>query len=87
LQVKADTLIAALAQTLGSTDARSAEPMQLMMRMRGRIQEGRALATKAVKDAEAVLTPEQWAKLPKEIKEPFNRGGREGGGGFGPPGG
>ncbi len=88
LQVKADTLIGSLAQTLGSTDARTAEPMQVMMKMRTRIQEGRALATKAVKDAEAVLTPEQWAKVPKEIKEPFSRGGREGGGGgFGPPGG
>ncbi|MEO7367780.1 MAG: Spy/CpxP family protein refolding chaperone, partial [Gemmatimonadaceae bacterium] len=87
LQLKADTLIGSLAQTLGSTDARTAEPMQLMLKMRTRIQEGRTLATKAIKDAEAVLTPEQWAKVPKEIKEPFNRGGREGGGGFGPPGG
>jgi hypothetical protein len=58
--------------------------MQLGMKMRGRIQEGRALATKAIKDAEGVLTPEQWAKVPKTIKEPFQRqGGFEG---RGPPG-
>jgi hypothetical protein len=73
MQVKADTLVGSLAQTLGSSDARSAEPLQLAMKMRGRIQEGRALAQKAIKDAETVLTPEQWAKVPKEVKEPFQR--------------
>ena len=58
------------------------------MKMRGKIQEGRTLAQKALKDAEAVLTPAQWAKVPKEIKEPFQRP-RDGGGEgrFGPPGG
>ncbi len=86
LQVRADTLVGTLAQTLGSNEARNADPMQLGMKMRGRIQEGRALAQKAIKDAEAVLTPEQWAKVPKEVKEPFQR--PEGGQGrFGPPGG
>ena len=84
LQLKADTLVGALAQTLGGNDAKNADPMQLGMKMRGRIQEGRALATKAIKDAEGVLTPEQWAKVPKTIKEPFQRqGGFEG---RGPPG-
>jgi hypothetical protein len=73
LQARADTLIGSLAQTLSSNEARNADPLQLGMRMRGRIQEGRALAQKAIKDAETVLTPEQWAKLPKEVKEPFQR--------------
>ena len=73
LQAKADTLIGALAQTLGGNDARTADPLQLGMRMRGRIQEGRALAQKAVKDAEAILTPEQWAKVPNDVKQPFQR--------------
>jgi hypothetical protein len=88
LQVKADTLVGSLAQTLGGNEARTADPLQLGMKMRGRIQEGRALATKALKDAESVLTPEQWAKVPKTIKEPFQRGpGGEGRGeGRGPPG-
>jgi hypothetical protein len=86
MQVKADTLVGALAQTLGSNEARNADPLQLGMRMRGRIQEGRALAQKAIKDAETILTPEQWAKIPKEVKEPFQQ--REGGQGRrGPPGG
>ena len=71
LQVKADTLIGALAQTLGSNDARNSDALQLGARMRGRIQEGRALAQQAVKDAELILTPEQWAKIPSEVKQPF----------------
>jgi hypothetical protein len=88
LQAKADTIVGSLAQTLGGTDARNADPLQLGMKMRGKIQEGRTLAQKAIKDAESVLTPEQWAKVPKEVKEPFQRP-RDGGGEgrFGPPGG
>jgi len=87
LQVKADTLVGALAQTLGGPDARNADPMQLGMRMRGRIQEGRALALKAIKDAESVLRADQWAKVPKDVKEPFQRPREGEGGRFGPPGG
>ncbi len=87
LQVKADTLVGALAQTLGGSEARNADPMQLGMRMRGRIQEGRALALKAIKDAESVLSAEQWAKVPKDVKEPFQRPREGEGRGFGPPGG
>ena len=88
LQAQADTIVGSLAQTLGGTDAKNADPMQLAMKMRGKIQEGRTLAQKALKDAEAVLAPAQWAKVPKEIKEPFQRP-RDGGGEgrFGPPGG
>ncbi|HEX6575983.1 MAG TPA: carboxypeptidase regulatory-like domain-containing protein [Gemmatimonadaceae bacterium] len=86
LQGKADTLIGSLAQTLGSNEARTADPLQLGMRMRGRIQEGRALAEKAIKEAETILTPEQWAKIPNEVKQPMQqrpqgqrRGGTPGG--------
>jgi hypothetical protein len=88
LQQKADTLIGALAQTLGNAD-KNADPMQLGLKMRGKIQEGRKLAEKAISDAEKILTPEQWAKVPKNVKEPLQgRGpGGEGGGGFRPPGG
>jgi hypothetical protein len=87
LQVKADTLVGSLAQTLGGSDARTADPMQLGLKMRGKIQEGRTLAQKAIKDAESVLTPEQWAKVPKEVKEPFQRPRDGEGGRGGPPGG
>ena len=54
LQAKADTLIGALAQQLGSAD-KNGDPMQLGMKMRGRIQEGRKLAETAIADAEKIL--------------------------------
>jgi hypothetical protein len=80
LQMKTDSLITVLATTLAGAD-RNADPTQLGMRMRGRIQEGRALAEKAVTDAEKILTPEQWIKLPENVKDPVpQRGQGEGGG-------
>lgn len=82
LQAKADTLIGALAQTLGNTD-KNADPQQLGQKMRGKIQEARTLAQKAIADAQKILTPEQWAKLPKTVKEPLPQRGQGGdGGGF-----
>lgn len=88
LQAQADTIIGSLANTLGGTDAKNADPMQLGIKMRGKIQEGRTLAQKAIKDAQGVLTPEQWAKIPKDVKDPFQRPQNGGGEGrFGPPGG
>jgi len=51
--------------------------------MRGRIEEARTLAQKAIADAQKILTPEQWAKLPKTVKEPLPQRGQGGqGGGF-----
>jgi len=82
LQAKADTLIGALAQTLGSAD-KNADPQQLGLKMRGKIEEARTLAQKAIADAQKILTPEQWAKLPKTVKEPLPQRGQGGqGGGF-----
>ena len=85
LQVKADTLIGTLAQTLGSNESRSADALQLGVKLRGKIQEGRALAQAAVKDAEGILTPEQWAKIPADVKQPFQ--GQQGQRRNRPPGG
>jgi hypothetical protein len=76
LQMKTDTLISALATALAGTD-RNADPTQLATRMRGRIQEGRALAETAIMEAEKILTPEQWAKLPQSVKDPVPQGARE----------
>jgi hypothetical protein len=59
--------------------------MQLGMKMRTRIQEGRKLADAAVAEAEKILTPEQWAKVPKSVKEPLQGRGGEGGFRGGPP--
>jgi len=42
--------------------------------------EGRKLATQAINDAKAILTPAQWAKVPESIKTPgLRRGDGEGG--------
>jgi Carboxypeptidase regulatory-like domain len=82
LQAKADTLVNALAQTLGNAD-KNADPMQLGMKMRTRIQEGRKLSESAIAEAQKMLTPEQWAKVPKTVKEPLQGRGPGGdGGGF-----
>ncbi|MEO5579126.1 MAG: carboxypeptidase regulatory-like domain-containing protein [Gemmatimonadaceae bacterium] len=90
LQAKADTILNSLAETLGGSN-RNADPMQVAMRMRTRIQEARALGQAAIKDAQSVLTAEQWEKLPKTVKEPFQQrpeGDEEGRGGRRrPPGG
>ncbi|MGI8784426.1 MAG: carboxypeptidase regulatory-like domain-containing protein [Acidobacteriota bacterium] len=77
LQTKADTVIGALAESLGGQSGRSGDARQLGLTMRDRIQEGRTLTEAAVKHAASLLTPEQWAKVPKTIKEPF-QAGREG---------
>lgn len=87
-QVRADTLIGALAMVLANV-SRNAEPMRVGQQMQGRIREGRELAVQAVRDAQKILTPEQWAKVPDRIKQPFRpREGGPGGGFFmgGPPG-
>jgi hypothetical protein len=78
LQAKTDTIISALANTLANAD-RNAEPMQVGMRMRSHIQEARDLSEKAITDAQKILTPEQWTKVPKNVKEPLpQRGPGEG---------
>lgn len=74
LQIKTDTLISVIASTLAGTD-RNADPLQVGMRMRDRVQEARALGEKAIADAEKILTPEQWAKIPKNVKEPLSQRG------------
>jgi hypothetical protein len=42
-----------------------------MFRMRDNVQAARRMAEQAAKDLEAILTPEQWAKLPANVKNPL----------------
>lgn len=44
------------------------DPAVVISALRGRIESGRALMTKALEEARAVLTSEQWATLPDEAK-------------------
>ena len=82
-KVKADSLIDKVANMLGDTTVKNPDPMTVFAKLQPSMTEGRKLATQAINDAKAVLTPAQWAKVPESIKTPgLRRGGGEGGGGF-----
>jgi hypothetical protein len=70
LQRRADSLIAKIADVLGSVGS-NPDPQTTMFRMRDNVQAGRRLAEQAAKDLEATLTPEQWAILPANVKNPL----------------
>ena len=56
------------------------DPGILFARMRPRLQAGRDNIRKALERARAVLTPEQWKRLPDALKTPgFGGRGRRGG--------
>jgi hypothetical protein len=44
------------------------DPATLFSRLRPRLDEGRANTLKAMAEAKAILTPEQWAQLPDRVK-------------------
>ena len=70
LQARADSIIAKIAEVLGGVGS-NPDPQTTMFRMRDNVQAGRRLAEQAAKDLEALLTPEQWAKLPANVKNPL----------------
>jgi hypothetical protein len=53
--------------------------MTIFAKLQRSMTEGRKLATQAINEAKAILTPEQWAKVPNSIKTPgLRREGSEG---------
>jgi hypothetical protein len=68
--VRADSAIAKIAEVLGSVGA-NPDPQTTMFRMRDNVQAARRMAEQAAKDLEAILTAEQWAKLPANVKNPL----------------
>jgi carboxypeptidase family protein len=46
------------------------DPAVLFTGLRPKLEEGRKLSEAALQQAKAVLTPEQWAQLPAEVREP-----------------
>ena len=79
-KVKADSLIDKVANVLGDTTVKNPDPMTIFAKLQPSMTEGRKLATQAINDAKAVLTPAQWAKVPESIKTPgLRRGEGEGG--------
>src|SRR5687768_8149269 len=77
LQARADSAIAKIAEVLGSVGA-NPDPQTTMFRMRDNVQAARRMAEQAAKDLEAILTPEQWAKLPANVKNPLMPGRGQG---------
>jgi hypothetical protein len=78
LQTKIDPLIDDLAEAI-SKQGKNADPMSLMAALGKRLGEGRAMMQQAAKDAQGVLTAEQWAKLPPDVKNGgLRRGGPDG---------
>ncbi|MBA3657487.1 MAG: hypothetical protein H0W69_09075 [Gemmatimonadaceae bacterium] len=71
LQVKADLLVEALAKLLG--DSRNNDPLTMMTQLRPKIEQGRNLAREALKQAQGILSPAQWARVPASIKNPFQQ--------------
>ena len=96
IAIRADKLAEELADVLTSAGS-APDPSVISARLQGKTQEARKVAEQAVADLQAVLTPEQWGKLPTAVKTvPPDRGlggfgggdggGDRGGGGGRPPG-
>jgi len=77
-KLKSDSLIDKVANILGDSTQKNPDPMTIFAKLQPSMTEGRKLATQAITDAKAILTPAQWAKVPDSIKTPGLR--REGGG-------
>ena len=74
--VIADSIRAAVAKA-----GANADPARLFATMRPHLTKGRAIAREVLQQAQSILTPEQWAKVPERIRAP---GGSRRGFGNGP---
>jgi hypothetical protein len=77
-KLKSDSLIDKVANILGDSTVKNPDPITIFAKLQPSITEGRKLATQAINEAKAILTPAQWARVPDSIKTPGLR--REGGG-------
>jgi hypothetical protein len=78
-KVKSDSLVDRVANILGDSTEKNPDPMTVFAKVQPSIAEGRKLATQAINDAKAILTPAQWARVPDSIKTPgLRRGEGEG---------
>jgi hypothetical protein len=82
LQMKIDPLIDELADIIAK-QGKNADPMSMMAALGKQLSQGRAMMQQAAKEAQGVLTPDQWAKLPPDVRN----GGLRRGGPDGPRGG
>jgi hypothetical protein len=80
-KVKADSLIDKVANMLADTTVKNPDPMTVFAKIQPSMAEGRKQATEAINGAKAILTPEQWAKVPDSVKTPgLRRDDGQGGG-------
>jgi hypothetical protein len=79
LQVRQDAMRATIQEQVGDR-GRGGDPAETFRRLQPRLAEARAHTDEALREAEAILTPEQWASVPAEIKNPPRRELRGGGG-------
>ncbi|HYD55225.1 MAG TPA: hypothetical protein VEA99_21505, partial [Gemmatimonadaceae bacterium] len=66
LQARADSLI----ETVARQAERAADPASLMNELRPRLEQARGEHQRALGEVQAVLTPEQWARVPNAVKNP-----------------
>jgi hypothetical protein len=59
----------------------TSNPQAIMSKIRPQIVEGRQNLTAAMAKVQTILTPDQWKKVPQNIKNPPAFGGRGAGGG------
>lgn len=89
LSVKNDTMAAQIQRQVGDMVKGGATLMSIFPKIQPRLQEARNNFLAAVKQAQGVLTPEQWNELPESVRNPTMQrgpgGGRRGGGSGGPP--
>jgi hypothetical protein len=79
LRQQSEPVIDSLAAVLAGA-AKNPDPQVFGRQLRPKMQAARLMAAAAIKQAQAVLTPAQWAKVPQSIKMPFRpyQGGQEG---------
>jgi LTXXQ motif family protein len=80
-KMKADSLIDKVANMLADTTVKNPDPLTVFAKIQPSMAEGRKQATEAINGAKAILTPEQWAKVPDSVKTPgLRRDDGQGGG-------
>lgn len=85
LQLHSDSLVAkaqklaAELQELQKKAGNNPDPASLFSSMRPKLTEARAMYAQALKDAQSILSTEQWAKVPASVKTPAGFGGPGGG--------
>ncbi|MBI4409246.1 MAG: hypothetical protein HY561_06030, partial [Gemmatimonadetes bacterium] len=75
-----DAIAAQVRERLGAAGA-NADFGQLLQELGPRLGEGRRNIQTALREAQKILTSQQWKKVPDPVKNPFRRFGGGGGGG------